>query len=464
MSKNEIVEPAGAIAAFDSASSMLEATARGLRDEPCDRVGRGRLFAATLRAANLLPRSVRQRLYAVAGGAEGVTPDRLGAVDFEAVAGWVTDHYPDTRYPAVMLGSSNGAAVHLATALGAPWLPQTLLVPVRWSGNDPERPDRALEFGASVAPELLRRNPDVVLHHMHDANQDQLMIGQMAYFRVKRRRLGAAYERFLGERLAPGAPIIVLADCSTWPVTTVGDRHFFQVGAQGGIGPQDYDRHGIDTDTDAPEAEWGFDAELLGDVRRFADAAGHPVHVVRYSDTHGLSGPVAGIQRAWLNGAGITADRLLVESFLLIDPTRTRQAGLVPMWTMFPVASAVEATTDYLRSAAASYRSVHIGLFPHGVRSHGIAEPALWLEKLGRIGVDVSFMGVDRRRFPADFAALVGYGSALRRMPRPAATPPQPGTLPVAEALDALAKTPGQPDCSVVAWGEPTGFDSGDPR
>jgi hypothetical protein len=451
MSDTETVEPADAVAAFDSASSMLEATARGLRNEPFDRVGRGRLFAATLRTANLLPRSVRQRLYAVAGGAEGVAPDRLGAVDFEAVAAWVTEHYSDNkRYPAVMLGSSNGAAVHLATALGAPWLPQTLLVPVRWSGNDPERPDRALEFGASVAPELLRRNPDVVLHHMHDANQDQLMIGQMAYFRVKRRRLGAAYERFLRERLAPGAPIIVLADNSTWPVTTVGDRHFFQVGAQGGIGPQDYDRHGIDTDTDAPEAEWGFDAELLGDVRRFADAAGHPVHVVRYFDTHALSGPVADIQRAWLTDAGITAERLLVESFLLIGPTRTRQAGLVPMWTMFPVESAVEATVEYLRSDGGRYRSVHIGLFPHGVRSRGIAEPALWLEKLGGIGVGVGFMGVDRRRYPADFAALVRHGSALRRMPRPAAMAPQPGTLPVAEALDALAKAPGQPDCSVV--------------
>jgi hypothetical protein len=441
VSKNETVEPADAIAAFDSASSMLEATARGLRNEPFDRVGRGRLFAATLHAANLLPRTVRQRLYAVAGSAEGVAPGRLGAVDLDTVAGWVTDHYRDKGYPAVMLGSTNGAAVHLATALGAPWLPQTLLVPVRWPGNDPGRPDRALEFGASVAPDLLRRNPDAVLHHMHDANQDQLMIGQMTYFRVKRRRLGTAYERFLRERLAPGAPIIVLADSSTWPVTTVGDRHFFQVGAQGGIDPQDYDRHGISTDTDAPEAEWGFDTVLLDDVRRFAAAAGHPVQVVRYSGTHALSGPVADIQHAWLTDAGGTADSLLVESFLLIDPTRTRQAGLVPMWTMFPVESAVEATAKYLRSANGRYRSVHIGLFPHGVRSRGVAEPALWLEKLGGIGVDVSFMGVDPRRYPADFAALARFGSALRRAPRPAVTPPQPGTLDVGQAVDALVSS-----------------------
>jgi hypothetical protein len=372
----------------------------------------------------------------VAGGFEGVPPDQLGSVDLEAVAGWVTDHYREQRYPAVLLGSSNGAAVHLATALGAPWLPQTLLVPVRWRGNEPGRPDRAVEFGADVAPRLLRRNPDIALHHMHDANQDELMIGQMAYFRVKRRRLGAAYERFLRERLAPDAPIIVLADSSAWPVTTVGDRHVFQVGAQGGIGPRDYDRHGIEPDADAPEAEWGFDASLLDDVQRFGIAEGHPVHVVRYPDTHALSGPVADIHRDWLSGAGIATGRLLVESFLLIDATRTRQAGLVPLWTMFPVESAVDTTVNYLGSTAGSFQSVHIGLFPHGVRSRGIAEPDMWRKRLS--GVDVSFMGVDTRRFPADFAALARYGSALREMSLPSAAVPAPGTLTVDRALDAL--------------------------
>jgi hypothetical protein len=431
------VKPADAIAAFDSASAMLTATARGLEGQPFDRMGRGRLFAATLRAANLLPSALRQRLYAVAGGAEGLPPDQLGSVDAHAVAGWVTDHYQGGQYPGVLLGSSNGAAVHLATALGMPWLPQTLLIPLRWKGNDPARPDRALQFGASVAPQLLRRNPDIALHHMHDANQDQLMIGQMAYFRVKRQRLGAAYERFIRDRLAPGAPIIVLADDSTWPVTKVADRHVFQVGAQGGIAPQDYDWHGIIPDAEAPEAEWGFDGTLLEDVTRFAAETGHPVQVLRYPHTHALSGPIADLQYSLLADAGITADRLLVESFLLIDPTRTREAGLVALWTMFPVESAVRATADHLWSNPARYRSVHIGLFPHGVESRGIAEPSLWRETLS--GVEVDFLGVDTRRYPADFAALVRYGAALRQMPRPSAPAPKPGALGIDLAITALA-------------------------
>jgi hypothetical protein len=62
----------------------------------------------------------------------------------------------------------------------------------------------------------------------------------MAYFRVKRTRLGAAYEQFLADVLEPGGTI-VLAECGQrWPVTTIGERHLFQFGAVGGMSPDEY--------------------------------------------------------------------------------------------------------------------------------------------------------------------------------------------------------------------------------
>jgi hypothetical protein len=100
----------------------------------------------------------------------------------------------------------------------------------------------------------------------------------------------------------------------------------------------------------------GFYPTLLADVHRFAAAAGHPVHVLCYPDPHALSGPIADLQRAWLTDAGIVADRLLVGSFLLIDPTRAREAGLVPLWTMCPVESAVRTTVAYLTRSLDRYR------------------------------------------------------------------------------------------------------------
>jgi hypothetical protein len=46
-------------------------------------------------------------------------------------------------------------------------------------------------------------------HHMHDANQDRLLIQRMTYFRVKRLCLGEAYAQFLEESLAPGSTVIL---------------------------------------------------------------------------------------------------------------------------------------------------------------------------------------------------------------------------------------------------------------
>jgi hypothetical protein len=40
------------------------------------------------------------------------------------------DAYPGCRYPAVMVGSSNGALTNLAVAARVPWLPDTVLGPV----------------------------------------------------------------------------------------------------------------------------------------------------------------------------------------------------------------------------------------------------------------------------------------------------------------------------------------------
>ncbi|HEU4545896.1 MAG TPA: hypothetical protein VFR88_06360 [Microlunatus sp.] len=133
-----------------------------------------------------------RQIYARIGGAEGIRPDQLAQVDVAAVAGTFADAYPDRRYPGVLLGSSNGALTHLAGALQMPWLPGTVLIPVSRVA-DPQRPDLALEFGQQIAPALLDANPDITVHQMHDAVQDELMVARMSYFRAKWRTLPDAY-------------------------------------------------------------------------------------------------------------------------------------------------------------------------------------------------------------------------------------------------------------------------------
>ena len=76
--------------------------------------------------ANRVPERLRRSLYRMSGVLEAVPPAAAAGAALESVADWAVDRYPRRRYPAALIGASNGAAVHLAAALGAPSLPQFL--------------------------------------------------------------------------------------------------------------------------------------------------------------------------------------------------------------------------------------------------------------------------------------------------------------------------------------------------
>jgi hypothetical protein len=406
-----------AVASFDSASAFLLALARALRGQDFPHLGQPRWKAVPVRASALLPRGLRCRAYAIASGREGNPAERLGDIDLDEVAAWVARTYPDRRYPAVMLGSSNGALTHLAAACGIPWLPQTLLVPVRRRGADPDDMPAALEFGVRHGPTLLKHNPRVALHHMQDANQDPLSSSQMAYFRVKWTELPPAYEAFLDRRLEPGAPLVVVRDTSTWPVTRIGPRHVFQVGAQGGMDADEY-LAGPDVprpDDVAAEAEWGFAEPLLEPLRGWARRTGHPVVELSYGHPQNPAAAVADTVRDWTRRRGGAAGRLLVSSFVVHDPWRTIATGSVPFWTFFPVEHAARALDSYLDRT--SYEDVDILLFSHGALSRGLADAHTWQRIAGRAHRRGRLLGVDSDQFPADFAVFARYASALRSLP-----------------------------------------------
>jgi len=87
-----------------------------------------------------MPERLRRSLYRTSGVLEAVSPATAAEAPLESVAIWAAARYPKRRYPAAFIGASNGAAVHLAAALGAPWLPQTFLMPVRENGISHDDP------------------------------------------------------------------------------------------------------------------------------------------------------------------------------------------------------------------------------------------------------------------------------------------------------------------------------------
>lgn len=451
------------IAGFDSASAMVRALGRFLDGRDFPVLGLWprwtepalRLYGA---AVNALPGSLRRQVYIWSGWSESVAAERLGGVRAEQIAQWAVGEYPRKRYPAAMIGASNGALVHLCAALGIPWLPQTVLIPVARSGVHPDEVMQDLEWGRGPAARLLAANPDLALHHMHDPNQDQLMIQRMSYFRVKYLRLPEHYRRFLTETLEPGATLFIVECNLYWPTTQVAERYVFQRGALGGATPEEYLRgspriaeflqrqvshvrrwEGPAPDGERPEAEWGFEPALRAEVEEFAREHGLRVRRILFNHPEDTSPLVADLYRHWYRQRQLPANRLLVESFIVMEPWWTLRTGSVPFWAVFNVEPSAEALERYLDSTE-PYDEINLMLFSHGVNSVGLASIDRWHSVLQRARRRGRFVGVDERAYPQDFAIFPRYRKAIQQAIAARYPMPRPLTL---RELDAFLAEPG---------------------
>ena len=429
-------DPKQVVASFDSASVLHAATAAALDGQPFRNLGSSTAAGLAVRAAARLPWSVLRGVYTRIGASEAINPRRLADVNLAAVAESFAKRYPKRRYPAILIGASNGALVHLAAAMQVPWLPDTVLVPVDHVG-DTDRPDDAMEFGRSVAPALLDRNPDVVLHHMHDQLQDVLMAQRMSYFRVKWARLPEAYAKFIDDHLTAGGTVVLINDQSSWPVTRIGPRHVFQAGGRGGAPPEAFMArpHTPTPDDEAAEAEWGLDPDFGDHVQTWSRQQGLRYAQIGFDGPQAPAAAVATVMREWYHARGEAADRLVVPCFILGDPWQTISAGAVPFWLHFAVQPALQALEAYLDKAE-PFSDANVFLFEHGASSPGIATPQEFERVIRRHGARAHFDGLDRKRFPHDIGTLGRYSEVFGRLPR--ATQPW-SPLPVEDALRGLA-------------------------
>jgi hypothetical protein len=459
------------IAHFDSASAMVRATGRFLRGKDFPQLGMlpspfMPVMELAASALNALPERGRELFYIYSSGSEAIAPEQLETLRAETISRWVVDQYSRRTHPAAMIGSSNGAAVHLAAALGIPWLPQTVLIPVRHPGLPPDEPKQDMEWGREPGSRLLAANPELALHHMHDANQDRLTIQRLSYFRVKRLQLGKTYEWFLQNALPPGATIFALECGLQWPTTRIGERHVFQHGALGGMTPEEYQRGGErvanylrrygsrklrwdapQPDGESPEAEWGFEPTLRDDLLRFARERGYRVRRIVFDEPEDFSPLVADFYRWWYRQRGLPGDRLLVESFILMEPYWALHTGSVPYWAVFNTEPSAAALERYLE-VTEPFDDIRLMLFAHGADSVGVAPIERWRSLLARARTHGGFVGVDEKAFPRDLATLVRYYTQVKEIPD---RYPLPDSLPL-DKLDEFLDLQG--DHYPVQWVE----------
>ena len=399
----------------DSAGRVLLAAAsRALRGEDCADL----TYLPMLSRFRGAPEPVRRAAVARAAGRAAVPVPQAAQVDAEQVARWVVGHYPPRWYPGVVIGSPHGGAVHLAMALGVPWLPAAFEVTVQWPGGSVDNAVGALTHGSAVASALLAGNPGVAVRQVHDPAWRGVLAGSTVALIVRWSRLPDAYREFLGTRLAPGGPVLLLRDARTWPVLDHGGGHSFQVGGPAsGLDPADFR---VDSEqlgqvlrcaggdrgrwnppgASCPEgyAEHGVEPGFEATLRDWVGGAGSPLHRVLFPRPEALSAATADVYRDWLRAAGKTGNRCVIECGRLIDPWQVIRAGLVPYWCENASRRSV-AGAEWWLAGSRSFTSVDVLPEPLGMSSPALAGLPQWRA--------VASFG--RRRAALDRLAARGY-------------------------------------------------------
>ncbi|MEV5547420.1 hypothetical protein AB0L35_15045 [Streptomyces sp. NPDC052309] len=187
-------------------------------------------------------------------------------------------------------------------------------------------------------------------------------------------------------------------------------------------------------DGDSPEAEWGTDPTLLDDIRAFAGPRGLDAQLLRFDTPQRLSPAVADLYRTWYADRGLPTGRLLVESFLLLEPWWALRTGSVPYWTVFGT-QAFRAHLEAYLDASAPYEEIRILLFNHGTESIGLAGAQDWRRTAARARKIGLLTGVDAAAYPRDFASFVRSHRALSTI---RTRYPLPPSLDIASAAAAL--------------------------
>jgi len=106
------------VADFDSATAMLRALSNYLKGEDFPLLGamprrNEPVMKLVASLVNSLPSVLREQVYIWSGRFEAISAKKVEQINTDQIAEWMASLYPERKYPAVAVGSSNGAAMHL---------------------------------------------------------------------------------------------------------------------------------------------------------------------------------------------------------------------------------------------------------------------------------------------------------------------------------------------------------------
>lgn len=428
MAHRPLPRPAGLLAA-DSATVALQGAAGALSGQwidPFAMPGWQRSLSSSLNRM-LSPGQKLAVMRQVAKSTAGST-EQLERLDSLLIARWMVSLYPDQPWPGVILGAPSGAAAHLASLLGFPFLSQQVLCGL--ASRFPV--DDTAGYVAACGPvvrKLLDRQPgfEAIIHH--DPLHDRFLVGSIGFIRLKYRQVPWPVREMLQRTLAPGAPVVIL-DCGyPWlqsPLPEVHPAASLQVGGLGDVTPEQFlsddpklaewrQRQGgprtpwgmrPETARWQPESEWGTLPSFRDDAVAWATEAGFNPVVLPFDHPEQLTRWVlAGFRELWP-----AARRIYLDCFTHSLPAFNRAVQAWPLWLPFLTKDALRLARQLMADIPEDIEAL-ISLHPSFADPADLATLAEWDAVLE--GRDVTWLGVERGTWPADLGSYGRYLPAL---------------------------------------------------
>jgi hypothetical protein len=176
-------------------------------------------------------------------------------------------------------------------------------------------------------------------------------------------------------------------------------------------------------------------------VERLARRRSYRVRRLVFDEPEHLSPLVAELYRWWYRERGYQPSRLLVESFIVLEPWWALRTGSAPFWMKFNKEPSLRWVHQYLDTAD-PFDEIYLMLFSHGVDSVGLPSIEEWRSVPRRARKRGHFVGVDEQRFPRDFGVFARYHPDLAR--KVLARYPIPGPLELSQLDTFLAQASGR--------------------
>jgi hypothetical protein len=318
------------------------------------------------------------------------------------------------KFDAVIFGAPNGSIVHLALAMGVPYLCSQFRIPILVkSKNENDRDD--LTPYAQVVKYIGKRWTTKydwgTVSCLVDPIHDRMDLGVYAHVREKFTAVPPAFKEFIGRCLKPNGTVIFVNMTYPWISHHIDESAFLQIGGLGEVAPNEYfegsDR--INTFLEAEhtqhrggwkltdyevvqklESEWSVEPELEKSVQEYCNEQGYSFLPLKQDHPAGFNILTARAMHKKHTADGGSCRGWSINIFWGLCPTLVLRARLLNCWCTFTDRLSLKISEQQLSALLNTFPNVprravlgYYWSYP-GAKVLDIVPPSGWLDMLSR--------------------------------------------------------------------------------